>query len=745
MSFGSVSKLSDGILVLPCLLAFPAFVVFGGTDSLLNWGPGMLAAGLLVCLLATASSAGRAWGKDLHLVAWLPALAVLAVLAGRSPALAAGAHDLALIAIAAAGYLVGKSASSRHFKALVSGLALATAGNFICALIQRDQPDWNPVYPARPGGFPAGFFAHYNHLASFSLGAAGILFTRLFKDRGLRWLIHALGFVAAIGSIVVSLSRGGNLALACTVAACLMLVLVRSLRQARFPAGKLVVMLSALLLLGPIAYGVVVKIGSFRGKVDAVQSFDDGGRLEFANAAVKLVAEQPWRGGGPGHFSREVYRVIDSSSVLETEPVMSHNELLQLAVDYGVVAAAVVVILVLAPLLACLLRYASGVRSVKGVWEAAGLGGMLLQANFDFVFHIAPCAFVGAVVLGRIGRKRWHAEPAAGSVGLETVSRKKREVYYQAAREAEASGRGGDDFLLAVRNYCLAHLAGRPRATLRLVVLLTASAEEKWQVHAANLRMRERMNDAGSVDRLVREIAADCAGGRVDRRVLLDRHLESIARRQAPSGWQVVRGLTMACLGALLIAGGIRLSGLLREAWKPLYFSERLPAIQQFQGLLRVQEQLPFLGIERKVLAVFLESLYLFDTLEGREAWADVNYRRILAMDYQSERDPGVALQVATVAGWAGDERKAGEMYDRAILVQGRHESVFMAHYHKGGYFHELALSTARPEDAARRDGYARRALGCFLRSRELAPHGQRLEADRQRLIGETRALLAGR
>jgi hypothetical protein len=78
-------------------------------------------------------------------------------------------------------------------------------------------------------------------------------------------------------------------------------------------------------------------------------------------------------------------------------------------------------------------------------------------------------------------------------VGLETVSRKKREVYYQAAREAEASGRGGDDFLLAVRNYCLAHLAGRPRATLRLVVLLTASAEETWQVHAANLRMRERM------------------------------------------------------------------------------------------------------------------------------------------------------------------------------------------------------------------------------------------------------------
>jgi len=719
-----VSKLASRLGLLFCLAVVPALGLLGGSVSLWNWGPGLLAAGLAVFAILLGSSARVSWGADRHFLGIIAVLGLLGLRAGFSPILPSAAHDLVLVVFALAGYLIGRVQDSAQSRALLLGMWAFVLGQVVVALIQMERPEWSPIYPARSGGFPSGFFSHYNHAANFGLGASGLFLSALLRSRGVFRVVAGSGLAASLSMVLLSLSRGGNLSLACVV---LIGVVIAAARLRRQGGGSLLLwsMLAAGgLLVGPLGKVAVERVAALRGKIGVEGGFADGGRLSFYDAAWKLFLGNPLVGGGAGNFGRDVYQVLPADFDLGAEPEMAHNEILQLLGDYGGICAVALVILLITPLVRHWQRYLLGKGGGGGVWESLGLLGMLAQSNFDFVFHVAPCAFLAGLILGRISRVRWLRAAESEWHEDHGIHRARAEEYYLAARSAEAMAGDADCYLHAVRSYACAYLAGRERAELRLIVLLLSSPDEVWQRHANDLTLRKKMRDGKGMAEVMRKIVEECEKGREGRRVLLERKLAG-DRRFRPMSWSArFRNLGVAVLALLMAGAGARLTGISLKLWRPLYQPEGMSAAQRFESLMRIHEGSPFLGIERRALAAFVDRLYELQSLEAREFWASSSYKRILAASVGIEHDPVVALQVATVAGWAGDEWQAMALYDRAIQLQSVHERIFMARYFKAEYLQDLMLSSAAEGRMGPSREYAVRAVEEFGRSLELAPYG---------------------
>ncbi|TAE77563.1 MAG: O-antigen ligase family protein [Verrucomicrobia bacterium] len=731
-----IQKLGASLSLLACFLIFPLLVGLGGSTTLWNWGPGLLVVGLGIFFLVLSSSSRVAWGVNWHFHAIWIIIVLLALRAVFSPVIATGAHDIVLMLFVLAGYLMGRVQDAAQSRALLLGLLVAVTANAVAAVMQMDRPDWNPVYPSRAGSFASGFFAHYNHAANFGLGASGLFLSAFLRGSGKFKIVPALGLATSLLTIFLSLSRGGNFSLVC---AALLGVVLFSANLKRKGSGVTllwVVVAAGGLVIVPLGKIAVERVASFRGKVSQDGGFADGGRLSFYESAWKLFLEKPLTGGGPGHFGRDVYRVLSPEYDLGAEPEMAHNELLQLLTDYGAPCALGLLVLVIAPIVRQMQRYLLGRSSGVGMWESLGLVGMLIQSNFDFVFHVAPCAFMAAWILGRISRGRWLRVSGSGWDERHGVSSLRAEEYYQAARKAEAAGGGDESFILAVRNYACAFLAGRKRAEFRLIVLLLSSKDEAWQRRANELTLREKMKDGKGMMDLMRQTVEDCEKGREGRRVLLERHLSKEQALRAGRSWiGLLRNFVVACFALALVVGGVRLTEISVALWKPLYQPAGMSSAHRFQALLGVQQSSPYLGLERKTLETFIDRLYDLESLEAKEYWADSHFQAIQDLAVSVDHDPVLALQVATVAGWAGDEWQAVALYDRAIALQAVHERVFMAHFFKGEYFHDLMLSFAAEENEARSREYAELALKEFQASVNLATYGGVHHQRRQELV----------
>jgi hypothetical protein len=120
------------------------------------------------------------------------------------------------------------------------------------------------------------------------------------------------------------------------------------------------------------------------------------------------------------------------------------------------------------------------------------------------------------------------------------------------------------------------------------------------------------------------------------------------------------------------------------------------------------------LGIDRKVLSAARDCIYQFKSQEAREYWATV-YRAPIVRAIPSWRtDPGAALQLAEITGWAGDAESTLSFYNHAIAIQGGNESLFMAHSFKGQYLYELSVSAGAAGQMSRQKFYAQQAVECF-------------------------------
>ncbi|MEY3896013.1 MAG: hypothetical protein RLZZ214_1533 [Verrucomicrobiota bacterium] len=675
-----------GLLAFGLLL--PTVVSLGGSTNLINWGPGLMLAGI-ACLLLFDKDRHGMRGGWLHSGGFLFLLGLLFVRSGFSPDVSAAANHSTLLALAAAGYLIGKLAGEWKSRALFIGLALVTVLNFSCSVMQMADPDWNLIYPRRTGGFPSGLFAHYSYSAAFCLGAAGLLVGRGFSEGARLKPLMIAGVICALATIPISISRGGNLALAFMVATACALLLARGFSASKSLMNTwlpVIVLPGLILIFGGL---LVPMIGRNQGPGGF---YADSVRLDFWKAATEISANHPWLGAGAGGFAREIFHVMDGLTV---EPGMVHNEALQVAVDHGWPALVILAALLGVPVGLCFWRFVNKTGAANTLWPALGLLAMVVQSNFESIFHSAPGVFIAALILGQLSRNLWGRQCHETPAGIPPQN------------NAHLPDRG---FLLAVRTCVGDYSTGRAEAVTELVGLLSGSQDEQWRRGAYRLSYWSKIQDEAGLRNAINSLGERCSAALA----ALPSPKQPAAVALHSRGSRVVGNLALAACAIPILLSGAGLCRTFIHAWVPVYHPDRLSVHERFTALLRLVENRSGLGIDRKVLAGGLDCIDELQSMEAREYWATAYRPRLLRAVPGWRADPGAALQLAEIIGWAGDVEAALELYNHAIAAQGNNERLFMARAFKGRYLYELYLSASADGKLSRKKFYARQAVASF-------------------------------
>jgi hypothetical protein len=712
-----VSLLS--ILVFPLL--FPSLVLLGGSTNLLNWGPGFLFAGLACLLLLDQDRKGLQTGAP-YSACLLGLLGLLLIRARFSPDVAATADNSALLGFAAAGYLIGKLAGTAKSQMLFLSLSLVAILHLGCSIVQMADADWNLIYPRRSAAFPCGLFAHYNHSTAFCLATIGLLAANGCRESGWKKALCFSGAICAIATIPLSLSRGGNLALALMAATASALLLARaysnskSLLNTWLPA---ITLMTLLLIFGSF---LVPMIGRATGPSGF---YGDGIRVDFWKAAMELASHQPWIGGGPANFTWNVFHVMDG---LRAEPVLAHNEALQVAADYGYPALIAIAAVITIPMLRCFWRFANRDDPTYASWAAVGLVGMLFQSNFDFIFHSGPGAFLAALILGQMARGVWPANLTEASVPTD----------HQSATPAQERG-----FLLNVSSQASACLADPAPSIAKLAALLSQSADPQWRRGAYRLTYWSKIGDPDALRNAIQGIESMCASALA--RISPETCKASSTATVRNPRWSLLAAFAVAVCAIPIVWSGAARSLALIQAWAPLYHPQSMPAHERFERLLEIAESQPGLGIDRKILSEARECIYEYQSQEAREYFAKTYRLRILRALPAWRVDPGASLLLAELVGWTGDFQSALDYYNHAISTQGNNELLFMAHAFKGQYFYELCISAGAAGQTDQQQLYARQAVECFQNSiAECGDNPAQLDASFRNMLRECESLRNG-
>ncbi|GIF69200.1 hypothetical protein Ais01nite_72350 [Asanoa ishikariensis] len=161
-------------------------------------------------------------------------------------------------------------------------------------------------------------------------------------------------------------------------------------------AGALVAVLRHRAALVALAAGIAAVAALAPDRWDAVLAnrgtFASWGRSNAISAALDQVAAQPWAGSGPG-LARFVW--LDSAGDAVVARFV-HNEYLQLAVELGLVGAALLG-LVLAAAAAIVTR---GGGDVAWAGPAAALVGFAVHSAFDFLWQLAALPLLAGLLVG---------------------------------------------------------------------------------------------------------------------------------------------------------------------------------------------------------------------------------------------------------------------------------------------------------------------------------------------------------
>jgi tetratricopeptide (TPR) repeat protein len=265
-------------------------------------------------------------------------------------------------------------------------------------------------------GRVTGFFAHYNEAANYFIAssllvAAAALFGRHATATRILWLLIA---AAGLACVLLTHSRGGvfGAAVGGGVLAAVALMIGKR-RNAKWFAPALV----AIPLIG-LAVGAFWILGwheaqQARGGGGGIdQLLDNIARLYFLGIALSCIGLHPVAGGGSRSFSWECFRFVearDQGDIITHRPDLVHNELLQSATDYGLLGAGLLVGLLATLALAAILRICFEDRprehDSRDAWRLgalAALAGMMVQANFSFVFHLMPGIILLGICLGQM-------------------------------------------------------------------------------------------------------------------------------------------------------------------------------------------------------------------------------------------------------------------------------------------------------------------------------------------------------
>ena len=178
-----------------------------------------------------------------------------------------------------------------------------------------------------------GVFAQPNDFAEFALMGLTVSWalvagTRLNWDR----VMGALGVAVSIAGVAVSFSRGAWIATAALVLVALLLA----------PRLWPHVLAAGLAGLGVAALGLALQLPPFPALMVRLEALLEGARnpeddrLLIWQQGIRLFTENPVLGRGPGTFSTGSYDL--GSSLIERPYIHSHNVVLTVAAEFGVLA-----------------------------------------------------------------------------------------------------------------------------------------------------------------------------------------------------------------------------------------------------------------------------------------------------------------------------------------------------------------------------------------------------------------------
>ena len=368
---------------VPTLLAYnqpPSATLLNQCVAVALWG-GVV----MVMPLATTRRLGAT------IAALLGALAIVGAAAFGSWAFGALPLSLALQALgllAGAALLAGSGASASSgpggpaaFGALALGLLVAGLAGSAVALLQVFAPEWidgNWIAHSSLAGRAVGNLRQPNHLCSLLLWAlvAGVALHEL------RWLPRA-----ALWALTVLMVWALELTASRTGAVGLGLLLGWALLDRRLSRSARC-LLAATPLLYALAYGAMAWYGRLSHQAlgagarllaqDAVTVDSPNSRMNIWRNTVDLIAAQPWTGVGFGEFN-----LAWTLSPFANRPTAffdhSHNLLLQLAVELGLPAAAMVSSLLL-------LALWQGLQRAR---RASGDSSLVARASLMLVITVA--------------------------------------------------------------------------------------------------------------------------------------------------------------------------------------------------------------------------------------------------------------------------------------------------------------------------------------------------------------------
>lgn len=399
-------------VVTAVILSVLLSLVFGAHTAEWSWGPALSILAVSVIISGFIRSGGGRW--NIVFFSMLPAVAWIVFRSFQSPVYDCARSDLLLLlamtATAIAVYAVARD--PRCLSLMYLGLSLVSLLNIAIAIIQSQNPEFIWPYNNKPIYGLTGFFGHYNYFANFTLGVALMLCARaLFGNdrlflRGFYLIICAI----SLAIVVMSGSRGGALAFGVGI---LILIIAAGLVAWRRNLwwSKWVLLLMPIILIGATVggWGLVKKVNAQRTQDGGVERmFDNSARLQWIDLAIQVAKDHPISGGGSRSYSWERNAHWDTREFgpgTENERFV-HNELIQAITDYGLVGAVLVIIpifitggLAITALVLADKNDNANTDPVAAGVMAAG-AGILVQANFSFVFHLLPSTLLLGALLG---------------------------------------------------------------------------------------------------------------------------------------------------------------------------------------------------------------------------------------------------------------------------------------------------------------------------------------------------------
>ena len=220
------------------------------------------------------------------------------------------------------------------------GLAVAIAGYAAYQFLTGSDLVWftNSGYKGRG----SGTYICPNHLAGLleMLLPIAVAYAVVGRGKPLTKILIAYAALVMVAGIVMTSSRGGWVAVSLAlIGVC---VAMLSQRAFRLPAAILLVLL--------IGGGTVVATRTnffkehFLKRTIVAGRVDMDVRYEMWNGAVQMWRDHKWVGVGPGHYDLR-FRIYRPAS-LQLQPDRAHNEYLNTLADWGIVGAALIMVLV---------------------------------------------------------------------------------------------------------------------------------------------------------------------------------------------------------------------------------------------------------------------------------------------------------------------------------------------------------------------------------------------------------------